>query len=53
MNPLQNDKAMSFRKGLRSGLIIGSGYLSVSFSFGIMAVNSGLTWWQAGLISIL
>ena len=53
MNPLQNDKAMSFRKGLRSGLIIGSGYLSVSFSFGIMAVNSGLTWWQAVLISIL
>ncbi|MCR5048765.1 MAG: AzlC family ABC transporter permease [Saccharofermentans sp.] len=43
---------MSFKNGFKSGLIIGSGYLSVSFSFGIMAVNSGLTWWQAVLISI-
>ena len=43
---------MSFKNGFKSGLVIGSGYLSVSFSFGIMAVNSGLTWWQAVLISI-
>lgn len=43
---------MSFRKGFRNGLAIGLGYLSVSFSFGIMAVNAGLTWWQAVLISI-
>ena len=43
---------MTFRRGVTSGLAIGLGYLSVSFSFGIMAVNSGLTWWQAVLISI-
>lgn len=43
---------MSFREGFNYGLAIGLGYLSVSFSFGIMAVNSGLTWWQAVLISI-
>ena len=43
---------MTFRHGVTSGLAIGLGYLSVSFSFGIMAVNSGLTWWQAVLISI-
>ena len=43
---------MTFRHGFTNGLAIGLGYLSVSFSFGIMAVNSGLTWWQAVLISI-
>jgi len=43
---------MTFSKGVKDGLAIGLGYLSVSFSFGIMAVNSGLTWWQAVLISL-
>ncbi|MBR1798252.1 MAG: AzlC family ABC transporter permease [Clostridiales bacterium] len=43
---------MTFRQGFKDGLAIGLGYLSVSFSFGIMAVSSGLTWWQALLISI-
>lgn len=43
---------MSFRRGFAGGLAIGLGYLSVSFSFGIMAVNSGLTWWQAVLVSV-
>ncbi len=43
---------MGFKRGVKNGLAIGLGYLSVSFSFGIMAVNSGLTWWQAVLISI-
>ncbi len=46
-------KRMTFNKGFKDGLIIGAGYLSVSFSFGIMAVSNGLTWWQAVLISIL
>jgi len=40
-----------FRKGLVHGISIALGYLSVSFSFGIMAVQSGLTVWQAVLIS--
>ena len=43
---------MTWKRGVVDGLGIGLGYLSVSFSFGIMAVNNGLTWWQAVLISI-
>ena len=43
---------MSFKTGIKDGLAIGLGYLSVSFSFGIMAVTSGLSWWQAVLISV-
>ena len=41
-----------FLRGLRAGVPIGLGYLSVSFTFGIMAVASGLDWWQAVLISM-
>lgn len=41
-----------FRKGLIDGLPIGLGYLSVSFAFGIFAVNSGLTVTEASLISM-
>lgn len=43
----------SFKKGFTDGLPIGLGYLSVSFSFGILAVKSGLNIWQATLISML
>lgn len=43
----------TFMKGIKDGLPIGLGYLSVSFTFGIMAVNHGLYWWQAVLISML
>ena len=42
----------SFKKGLTDGLPIGLGYLAVSFSFGILAVASGLNIWQATLISM-
>lgn len=42
-----------FLKGLKSGVPIGLGYLSVSFSFGILAVSYGLDWWQALLISMM
>lgn len=41
-----------FRKGLMDGLPIGLGYLSVSFTFGMMAVSEGLTVWEAVLISL-
>lgn len=41
------------KKGIASGLPIGLGYLSVSFTFGIMATSAGLSWWQALLISML
>lgn len=43
---------LSWNKGFKDGLAIGLGYLSVSFSFGIMAANDGLLWWQAVLISL-
>lgn len=41
-----------FTKGLKSGIPIGLGYLSVSFTFGILAVSYGFEWWQAVLISM-
>ena len=43
----------SFKRGFFDGLPIGLGYLAVSFSFGILAVKSGLSAWQATLISML
>ena len=42
----------SFSKGFKDGLPIGLGYLSVSFTFGILAITSGLTWIQASIISL-
>ncbi len=41
-----------FKDGIKAGLPIGLGYLSVSFTFGIMAASKGLFWWQAVLISL-
>lgn len=41
-----------FLKGLKGGVPIGLGYLSVSFAFGIMAISLGFQWWQAVLISM-
>lgn len=42
-----------FVRGLKAGFPIGLGYLSVSITFGIMAISAGLHWWQALLISML
>lgn len=42
-----------YLRGLRLGVPIGLGYISVSFTFGIMAVSLGFDWWQAVLISML
>ena len=42
-----------FLRGLKLGVPIGIGYLSVSFTFGIMAVSYGFYWYQAVLISML
>ena len=44
--------AHSYTSGLKDGVPIGLGYLSVSFAFGIFAVGSGLKVWQALLISM-
>ena len=38
--------------GLRDGAPIGLGYLAVSFGFGIIAVSSRLSWYEAILISV-
>lgn len=43
---------INFLKGLRDGIPIALGYLSVSFTFGIRAVNDGILWWEAMLISV-
>ena len=41
-----------YQRGLKDGVAIGLGYLSVAFSFGINAVSGGLTVLQALLISM-
>ncbi len=43
---------LTFRKGLRDGLPICLGYVSVSAAFGMMAVQGGLSPWTAVLISL-
>ena len=45
-------KSRSFRAGLKDGIPIGLGYFAVSFSFGIICVEGGLSIWQAVLISL-
>lgn len=40
-----------FKRGMRDGIPIAMGYVSVSFTFGMMAVSVGMDWWQALLIS--
>ena len=40
------------RRGMKNGIPIALGYLSVSFSFGAIAVSLGFYWWQAVLISL-
>ena len=41
-----------FKCGMKDGLPIALGYVSVSFTFGLMAVSAGMNWWQAVLISM-
>lgn len=43
---------LTFKKGLKDGLPIAIGYLSVSFAFGILAVNSGLPIWAPIVTSL-
>lgn len=45
-------KRKDFKLGIQDGIPIALGYVSVSFTFGLMAVASGLNWWQAVLISM-
>lgn len=43
---------IAFRQGMKDGIPIALGYLAVSFTFGIMAKNAGLTAFQAVLMSL-
>ncbi len=43
----------SFKKGLKDGLPICLGYFSVSFAFGIFAVENGLSIFQATILSLV
>lgn len=52
-NKKEKGKNKEFLIGLKAGVPIGIGYLSVSFTFGIIAVSYGFAWWQAVLISML
>lgn len=45
--------SLSLKEGLKDGLAIGLGYFPVSFTFGILAVGQGLSWWQATFLSLL
>lgn len=42
-----------FVRGMRDGMPIAMGYLTVSFTLGIAAKAAGLSWMQAGLMSLL
>ena len=50
---LNTQENNNFKIGVRDGIPIGLGYLSVSFAFGIFAVASGLSVWETLLISML
>ena len=45
-------KRKDFKQGIQDGIPIALGYVSVSFTFGLMAAASGLKWWQTILISM-
>ncbi len=47
-----NEPKSQFLRGVRDGVPIGLGYLSVSFAFGITAVSRGVPAWIALLISM-
>lgn len=46
------DWKRDFKKGVKSGLPIGIGYIPVSFTFGFLAVSGGLPIWVAVVISL-
>ena len=46
------EQGRHFGRGVKDGIPIGLGYLSVSFTFGLMAVNEGLPVWAAVLTSM-
>ena len=49
---MEHKSQNSYSKGFQDGIPIGLGYLSVAFTFGMMAVNMGLPIWAAVFISM-
>ena len=49
---MKEKRTLTFHKGLRDGLPICLGYISVSFTFGMAVVRGGLPPWVAALISM-
>lgn len=49
---MRENEALTFKKGLKDGLPICLGYISVSFAFGMIATQGGLPVWVALLISM-
>lgn len=45
------NKKANFTAGVRDGIPIFLGYMAVSFTFGIMGRNAGISAWEAVLIS--
>ncbi len=44
---------LTFRKGIIDGMPIALGYLSISFAFGILALERGLPFWSPILMSLI
>lgn len=49
---MQETQTLTFKKGLKDGLPICLGYISVSFTFGMMATQGGLPLWAVMLITM-
>lgn len=49
---MQEIQTLTFKKGLKDGLPICLGYISVSFTFGMMATQGGLPLWAVMLITM-
>ncbi len=49
---MQSQKRAQFNNGLKNGLPIGLGYLSVSFAFGAQASIAGIPWFMSVFISM-
>ena len=49
---MSRNRKIDFAAGIQDGIPICLGYIAVSFTFGIMAKNAGLSTWEAVLLSL-
>lgn len=49
---MRHSNGKNFIMGMKAGIPIALGYFAVSFTFGIMATQAGLSVWQSGLMSL-